>query len=277
MVRKGILQVVCFLVLGLSLAPKLGSESQTLTPNFAAETTAAQTTSARFTVDARVDHVILAQLDVRLSCNSATPAQQQVTLDFDGTHEFTVNVQGTGGATCTLVALLPTGQNVTYVGDGGSVIELDDQGCHFTAVSPGHANFCQVRVEKKATRLTVYKKWIGGTGEEPNVNIHLTCNHQTQGAPLWINADSAQSWELEVSDPNGIRCSVYEDERETFRADQSDCSNLLILPGADEACTLVNTKVVKRIETLNRYGLAAMILVMLTAGLLAIKKYLDNT
>ncbi len=232
--------------------------------------------SASFTVDARVDHAILAQLDVRLSCDSATPARQQVTLAFDGTHEFTVSIQAAGraagGASCTLVALLPTGQNVSYVGDGGSVIELDEQGCHFTGVAAGHANFCQVRVEKEATRLTVYKKWIGGTGAEPNVNIHLACNGETQGVALWINSDSAQSWELEVSDPNGIRCSVYEDELDTFRADQSDCSDLLILPGADEACTLVNTKVVKRIDMLNRYGLVAMILVMLTAGLLAIKR-----
>ena len=269
-VHKGKLQTACLLVLGLSLAQSaasnLGSESQTLTPNFA------QTTSARFTVDARVNQVILAQVDVRLSCNSATPAQQQVTLDFDGTHEFTVSIQGTRGATCTLVPLLPSGQNVTYVGDGGSVIELDHHGCHYTGVSPGHANFCQVQVGKEATRLTVYKRWIGGTGEEPNIHIHLVCNQQTQDIVLWINADSAQTWELEVSDPDGIRCSVYEDELESFRVDQSDCSDLLILLGADEACTLVNTKVVKRIETLNRYGLGAMILIMLTAGLLAIKR-----
>ncbi len=262
MVHKGILHAVCLLALGLSLAQ----------PAAAAQTTAELATSASFTVDARVDQVILAQLDVRLSCNSATPAQQRVTLDFDGTHEFTVSIQGAGGAACTLVAVLPSGQNVTYVGDGGSVIELDDQGCHYTGVSPGHANFCQVQVAKEATRLTVYKNWIGGTGEEPNVNIRLACNDQTQGIALWINAGSSQTWELEVADPNGIRCSVYEDELDSFRADQSDCSDLLILPGADEACTLVNTKVVKRIETLNRYGLGAMILIMLTAGLLAIKR-----
>jgi len=233
---------------------------------------AADTGSARFTVDTKVDQAILSQLDVRLSCDFATPAQQQVTLDSDGTHEFTVNVQGTGGASCTLVALLPTGQNVTYVGDGGSVIELDDQGCHFTGVSAGHSNFCQVHVEKEATRLTVYKKWIGGKADVPNVNIRLACNEELQGAPRWINSDRPQTWELEVSDPNGIRCSVYENELDTFRADQSDCSNLLIMPGADEECTLVNTKVVKRIQTLNRYGLGAMILVMLAAGLLAIKR-----
>ena len=263
MVRTGILHVICFLVLGLSIAQ----------PGVAAETTAPQATAARFTVDARVDQAILSQLDVRLSCDSATPPQQQLTLDFDGSGEFTVSVRGTGGASCTLVALLPTGQNVTYVGDGGSVIELDGQGCHFTGVSAGHANFCQVHVEKKATRLTVYKKWVGGTGEEPNVNIHLACNDEMQGIPLWINSDSSQNWELEVSDPNGIHCSVYEHERDTFRADRSDCSNLLIMPGASEECTLVNTKVVKRIQTLNRYGLGAMILVMLAVGLLAIKRF----
>ena len=166
----------------------------------------------------------------------------------------------------------PNMENQENVGDGGSVIELDHHGCHYTGVSPGHANFCQVQVAKEATRLTVYKRWIGGTGEEPNIHIHLVCNQQTQDIVLWINADSSQTWELEVSDPDGIRCSVYEDELESFRADQSDCSDLLILPGADEACTLVNTKVVKRIETLNRYGLGAMILIMLTAGLLAIKR-----
>jgi len=228
--------------------------------------------SASFTVDAKVDQSILSQLDVRLGCDSATPSVQRVTLDFDGTHEFTVNVRGKKGASCTLVARLPTGQNVTYVGDGGSVINMDDHGCHFTGVAAGHSNFCQVHVENEMTRLTVYKKWIGGTGEEPNVNIHLVCNHEMQGIPLWISSDSSQTWELEVAGSDGIRCSVHEEEADTFRKDQSDCNNLLIMPGTDEECTLVNTKVVKRIETLNRYGLGAMILIMLAAGLLAIKR-----
>ena len=230
--------------------------------------------SARFTVDAKVDQSFLAQLDVRLSCDSAAPAQQLATLDFDGTHEFTVTVLGAASASCTIVALLPAGQNVTYVGDGGSVIEFDEQGCHFSGVSAGHSNFCQVYVEPDTTRLTVYKKWIGGSGEERDVQIYLTCNHKSQGSPKWINSDLPQAWDLEVTDADGLRCSIGEEELDTFRADQSDCRNVLILPGADEACTLVNTKVVKRIETLNRYGLGVMILIMLTVGLLAIKRLL---
>jgi hypothetical protein len=228
--------------------------------------------AARFTVDATVDPEILSQLDVRLSCDSASAPQQQATLDYNGSHEFTINVASSAVSSCTLVALLPSGQNVSYLGDGGSVIELDEQGCHFTDVESGHSNFCQVHVEKEATRLTVYKKWIGGTGKEPSVNIELLCNGEKQGARLWINSDSAQSWDLGFSDPNGIRCSVYESVSEAFRADQSDCAKLLILPGTDEECTLVNTKVVKRIQMLNRYGLGAMILIMLAAGLLAIRR-----
>ncbi len=239
---------------------------------FAQSVAATESTPAKFTVDARVDPAIILTLDVRLDCDYAIPARQQVTLDFDGSHEFSVKVPVAESSSCTLVALLPTAQNVTYVGDGGSSIELDGQGCHFKRVAAGHSNFCQVHVAKEATRLTVYIKWVGGTGEEPNVNIRLECNLQEQGRPLWINSKTSQTWELEGSDSNGFTCSVFEDVLDTFRADQSDCRNLLIMPGTNEECTLVNTKVVKRIEMLNRYGLGVMILVMLAAGLLAIKR-----
>ncbi len=243
-------------------------------PIEAVQTAEAKINSAKFTVDARVDPEILAKLDVRLNCDSAAPIEQGVTLDFDGSHEFLVDVAETSSASCTLVALLPIDQNVTYVGDGGSSIELDDRGCHFKGISAGHSNFCQIHVAKEVTRLTVYIKWIGAAGEEPNVNIRLECNLEEQGRSLWINSASSQSWELEGSDPSGFTCNVFEDVLDTFRADQSDCRNLLIMPGTDEECTLVNTKFVKRIEMLNRYGLGIMILVMLMVGLLAIKRLL---
>jgi hypothetical protein len=268
MVRALFLKAGCLLVQSLFVVGFTLAGLSHVVADVAVENTAL----ARFTVDAKVDNAILSQLEVRLSCTGATPVQQQAVIKFDGSHEFTATLEGAGGVSCTVAALLPENQDVSYVGDGGSVIELDGQGCHFIGVAAGHSNFCQVHVKKEATRLTVYKKWIGGTVDVPNVNIHLICNQELQGNPKWINSDIPQTWELEISDVNGIRCGVHEVELDTFRADQSDCSNLLMLPGADEECTLVNTRVVKRIEVLNRYGLAAMILVMLAAGLLAIKR-----
>ena len=96
LVRTGILKVVSLPVLGLSLAQPGAAAETTASQTTASQTTASQTTLAGFTVDARVDQTIISQLDVRLSCDSATPAQQQSTLGFDGTHEFTVSVQGRG-------------------------------------------------------------------------------------------------------------------------------------------------------------------------------------
>jgi hypothetical protein len=224
MIRPPFLLITGLLLLSLS----------TNQPLVAAQTTTLETTSARFTVDARVDPAILSNLDVRLICDSGTPIQQQVTLDFDGSHEFSVNVPGSRGLSCTVEVLLPSGQNVKYVGDGGSQLELDDQGCHFKGVAAGHSNFCQVHVARQATRLTVYIRWVGGTGEEPNVNIFLSCNSEMQGVPLWINSKASQSWDLEVTDPNGFSCHVFQDVLDSFRADQSDCMELLILPGANE-------------------------------------------
>jgi hypothetical protein len=46
----------------------------------------------------------------------------------------------------------------------------------------------------------------------------------------------------------------------------------MLVPGQAAECTIVNTKVVKRIDMLNRYGLIIMISVMLGAGLAAVRR-----
>jgi len=47
---------------------------------------------------------------------------------------------------------------------------------------------------------------------------------------------------------------------------------LYIRPGRGEECTLINTKIVKRIEMLNRYGKIVMIVLVLAVGLVAVKR-----
>jgi hypothetical protein len=140
----------------------------------------------------------------------------------------------------------------------------------------------------------VYKKWIGAADRESDVEIRLHCaagpaadvgtdaesapdpqsNPGFDPGPRMINEDEPAGWDLEITDPNGLECDVLEAEREDFRADISDCQDLIILPGASEECTMVNTKVVKMIQMLNRYGLVIMILVFMAAGMLATRKML---
>ena len=121
--------------------------------------------------------------------------------------------------------------------------------------------------------LLVYKKWIGASGSEENVEIHLNCRETEPFEPRFINHDRTDGWIISNVPEQGMFCDVREIEKETFVADVSDCLNLLVIPGQVSECTMVNTKVVKRIDMLNRYGLILMIAVMLGAGLAAVRRF----
>jgi len=121
--------------------------------------------------------------------------------------------------------------------------------------------------------LQVYKKWIGASGNETDVEIHLICRESDLFEPRYINRDQTDGWIIENVPDEGMFCDVREIEQDTFVADVSDCLNLLVIPGQAAECTMVNTKIVKRINMLNRYGLILMIAVMLGAGLAAVRRF----
>jgi hypothetical protein len=127
--------------------------------------------------------------------------------------------------------------------------------------------------EKATVSVQVYKKWIGAAGDEANAEIHLSCKPQGEFGPRFINTDRTESWEVPDVPAEGVFCSVQEVQQETFIADVTDCQELLLVPGQAVDCTVVNTKVVKRIDMLNRYGLILMVLVMLGAGLAGVKRF----
>ena len=131
----------------------------------------------------------------------------------------------------------------------------------------------QGSTETATVSLQVYKKWIGAAGDEDNSEIHLLCDSHKQFEPRFINTDRTEGWDVTDVPANGLFCSVQEIEQETFIADVSDCRELLLVPGQAVECTIVNTKVVKRIDMLNRYGLIIMVFVMLGAGLAAVRRF----
>jgi len=131
----------------------------------------------------------------------------------------------------------------------------------------------QGSTETATVSLQVYKKWIGAAGDEGNAEIHLQCDSHKQFEPRFINTDKTEGWDVTDVPASGLFCSVKEIEKETFIADATDCRELLLVPGQPVECTIVNTKVVKRIDMLNRYGLIIMISVMLGAGLAAVRRF----
>jgi hypothetical protein len=125
-----------------------------------------------------------------------------------------------------------------------------------------------------AAEVLVYKKWIGATGEEAAVDIVLSCQGLEEFHELQLKQDRPDGWVIAGLSQQGTYCSVYEAPRDSFIADEKDCRDLLVLPGTSVECTLVNTKRVKRIEMLNRYGIVMMIAFILGAGLAAVHRQL---
>ncbi|MGD8927909.1 MAG: hypothetical protein PVI22_02995 [Lysobacterales bacterium] len=230
--------------------------------------------AATFTVDVVLDEVSASPLQVTLSCGEKSQLNESATVKPGESTTFSIPVHEELPLTCVVGASSPPGRALRFLGDGGSQFEASDSGCVFSGVEPGHANFCQMRVEGRGTSLTVYKKWIGAERREKDVRIRLTCGGTANPEPKMINANVPGGWKLDISDPDGVVCEVHEEKRDDFVSDEADCQDLLILPGAREECTMVNTKVVKLIQMLNRYGLVAMILVFLAAGLVAVRKNL---
>lgn len=228
--------------------------------------------SASFTVDVKLGETPLELLQVTLSCFEDGARSLSARIPPGDSRSFSIPVREGTELTCLLGALPIPGQHLRFLGDGGSQVELTEEGCLFAGVQPGHSNFCQIQIESERTALTVYKKWIGAAGREPNVEVHLHCSGGLVPGPREINQDQPAGWDLQITDPDGIECDVYEVERDEFRADISDCQGLIIVPGAQEECTMVNTKVVKMIQMLNRYGLVIMILVFLAAGMVAARR-----
>ena len=232
---------------------------------------------AVFTVDGRLGDSAVEGLQVALECRVVPGdeplASRSAWLPSEGTAQFEVVVPPDADVGCYISAEAPPGLELRYRGDGGSAADIGGEGCRFSEVRPGHANFCQIQGRSQGTSITVYKKWIGAREREPDVRIDLVCAGQRAQEGRDVNSGMPGQWSLEVSDPEGIVCNVVEPGSDDYVPDSRDCQNLLILPGSEEECTLVNTKVVKMIDMLNRYGLAIMILVFMVAGMLAARRF----
>lgn len=225
-----------------------------------------------FTVDVKLSGTGVSEVDLDVSCDLDRPFSLTLPIEVDSSRTFTVPAPADRDMACVLIVEPLPGQQLTFLGDGGSTFDPDGQGCRFTGIRRGHSNFCQVQVESQETSLTVFKHWIGTSKKEDDVSVFLDCGQGMTYEALEINSRRPASWSLQVNNADGFRCSVSEEESEAWIADTSDCQDLLILPGAEEECTMVNTKVVKMIEMFNRYGLVIMILAFMAVGGLAARK-----
>lgn len=224
-------------------------------------------------IKAEFDGAYLDRVEVKMLCSTGSLLENTFDLGPGENLEMRPSVFTPGRTFCQVRATAPSGYSVAYsAGSSGKHI-ADRNGCQFAPLEPGKANFCTIEVVQDAVVLTVYKEWIGGSHKDEDVRVTLDCESGEWPGPISINEGSPGSWEIRNIDPEGILCNVSEEVRDNFRPDIIDCQGLLVLPGKGEECTLINTKIVKRIEMLNRYGKIVMILLVLGIGLVAVRRF----
>jgi hypothetical protein len=228
---------------------------------------------ALISVSAKFDSSFLPSLEVELSCGAEHPDNRSIILNKPGRELLLERHSGAVPAQCRVRADLPLGYSVTYRVEGGDGSTANRNGCRFRASQPGQSIECRIDISQNPVKLMVYKKWVGGSGEEQNVRVSLECESGEYSGFRYINEGSPDGWEIRNIHPDGILCNVSEKVRDNFEADIIDCQGLYVLPGKGEECTLVNTKIVKRIEMLNRYGKFIMIFLILMVGLFAMKRF----
>ena len=210
---------------------------------------------------------------IQLLCSFGEPRKREWTLNSGKNLELAILNFESSLAVCQLWVTPEPGYSASYSVSGDAAYRADKNGCQFSRFADGQINHCHILLKQEPVELTVYKEWIGGSGQEQDVEINLECEGGDYSGVRYVNEGSPSGWEISRFDPEGILCNVTELVRDTFRPDIIDCQGLWILPGKGEECTLVNTKIVKRIEMLNRYGKIVMILLVLAVGLVAARRF----
>jgi hypothetical protein len=229
--------------------------------------------TASITVNTEFRRDYLDQVEVKVLCSTGSLQEKTFTLGPGQDLQVAPAIFEQGRTFCQVRATPQFGYSVEYSANSPGKHVADGNGCQFSPLEQGADNFCTIEVTQDAVVLTVYKEWIGGSGADEDVQVTLDCESGEWSGPIRINEGRPGSWEIRNIDPEGILCNASEEVRDNFRPDIIDCQGLLLLPGKGEECTLINTKIVKRIEMLNRYGKIIMILLVLGIGLAAVKRF----
>jgi hypothetical protein len=234
---------------------------------------AVSTPQVTISVDARFRQSRLPALDLELQCNPGLPGKEERKLVSDEVFDWTAGTPPNRTSTCQLLARLPAGYSAAYFVDGQTQAAPAARGCQFRGMAAGDHGACRLEITQDPVDLVVYLEWIGPSGEEEDVRVSLECESGDYSGYRYVNAGRPDGWKIRDIDPEGILCNVSEEVRDNFRPDIIDCQGLWVLPGKGEECTLINTKIVKRIEMLNRYGIVVMIVLVLGIGLVAVRRF----
>ena len=231
--------------------------------------------STTFLVSKDFDDNNPAEVQVTLSCNTGLPLQQTTTISEGEPVNFVIGDFEPGTLNCAVTEAVPVGYTASY-NDG----TVSPQNCEWANITNG-AFFCAITNALDPVEVEVSKVWIDENPQFEAQNIAdavWECSSTNQGATAgqldFFGNPGTDSFLVFPDWQGGTHCSVTEVSVQDsgVEVDDSDCQNLVLVPGSGGSCTIYNTRLYQGIPTLSQYGLILLTVFMLGIGLLGVRK-----
>jgi hypothetical protein len=219
-----------------------------------------------------------AEVDVKLTCNSGLPLEQEFTItggDPDGV-TFVVTDIPESGATCEVTESGGPDGYSAYLNGGG--------GCTWEDVTTGYFR-CEITNEANPATYTVYKDWTvyreGGDVVLGEADVTIECDSYIDGGweddGTWYLSDTlgdGDSLSADVDTTEGpATCSASETVSESgVESSAVGCGEVSLSAGGSHTCTFTNTVFFEGIPTLSQYGLALLVLLTLGVGFITLRR-----
>ncbi len=131
--------------------------------------------AAPLLIEATFKPRLLEQIEVDVLCSSGQLREQTFSLRAGEPVAVTPESYVSGKTICQVRANPAPGYRVVHSARSRGSFSADRNGCHFSPLSEGDDAECLVSVTQNSVPLTVYKEWVGGSGEEEDVQINLEC------------------------------------------------------------------------------------------------------
>jgi hypothetical protein len=240
-----------------------------------------------------------ASVVVSLNCTTGSISPASATLKNGGGQIFVVSNIPAGVANpCTLIQSTASFYDSSYLCDPTADIAGDDQcgnpgalsttSCSWADVTADNVGYCAVYNSPAPVQFAVSKVWDishAGGGDEVNTSttIQIVCDAEIeQGNPVpesddWQYAQTVFGDATVTVDVypvySGSSCSATEDITDSAVETENGCLSVDIELGQDAACTITNTVFFEGIPTLNQYGMAIMVLLMLGVGFVGFRRF----
>lgn len=231
---------------------------------------------ARFPADKLFDDGNTMEVEVNLVCTGGLPLTQSFNISAERGVNFVLEAFEDGQPECTITEVVPPGYAVTYEPENGTP---NADGCVFTGVTAATSYRCNVINSSLPVDVTVDAVWVAegeGSEIEQTGYASLDCSNVASGQSYWewdIDGDTSYTASVAPMPDGSTSCDVSYGT-DVSGVEPTGCEEPISVNTGDteQSCTITFTVFFEGIPTINQYGMAILVLLMLGVGFVGFRR-----